>query len=113
MAKMRVYELAKEFEITSEALIHLLREMDVPVRSHMSSLDDGQVARVRTRMERDKRRPEKEAKKDAGTRRRRRRRVVEKPAEPAAGPFVRITARDEVHACRKKKRSSLSPHPRG
>jgi translation initiation factor IF-2 len=80
---MRVYELAKEFEITSEALIHLLREMDIPVRSHMSSLDDGQVARVRTRLERDKRRPDKEAKGDAGGRRRRRRRVVEKTEEAA------------------------------
>jgi translation initiation factor IF-2 len=79
---MRVYELAKEFETTSEAVIHLLREMDIPVRSHMSTVDDGQVARVRTRLERDKRRPEKDAKGEAGGRRRRRRRVVEKPAEP-------------------------------
>ncbi len=81
MAKMRVYELAREFEITSEHLIHLLREMEIPVRSHMSSLDDGQVARARTRLEREKRRPEKEAKAKT-TGRRRRRRVVEKPAEP-------------------------------
>ncbi len=83
MAKTRVYELAREFEITSEALIHLLREMEIPVRSHMSSLDDGQVARVRTRMERDKRRPEKAGKSDQAARRRRRRRVVEKKPEPA------------------------------
>jgi translation initiation factor IF-2 len=39
---------------------------------------------VRTRLERDKRRPEKGAKKDADGRRRRRRRVVEKPPEPVA-----------------------------
>ncbi len=82
MAKMRVYELAREFEITSEQLIHLLREMEIPVRSHMSSLEDGQVARARTRLEREKRRPEKEAKAKGGGRRRRRRRVVEKPVEP-------------------------------
>ena len=82
MAKMRVYELAREFEVTSEALIQLMREMDLPVRSHMSALDDGQVARVRTRLEREKRRPEHSGKDDSATRRRRRRRVVEKPAEP-------------------------------
>ncbi|NIR44091.1 MAG: translation initiation factor IF-2 [Gemmatimonadetes bacterium] len=57
--------------------------MEIPVRSHMSSLDDGQVARVRTRMERDKRRPEKAGKSDQAARRRRRRRVVEKKPEPA------------------------------
>ncbi len=80
MAKMRVYELAKEFEIRSESLIHLLREMDIPVRSHMSALDEGQVARARTRLERDKRRPDKkDGKSEGATRRRRRRRVVEKP----------------------------------
>ncbi len=82
MAKMRVYELAKEFDITSENVILLLREMDIPVRSHMSTLDEGQVARARTRLERDKRKPEKAAKAEAASRRRRRRRVVERPVEP-------------------------------
>ncbi|UCC47943.1 MAG: translation initiation factor IF-2 [Gemmatimonadota bacterium] len=82
MAKMRVYELAREFEITSESLIHLLREMDIPVRSHMSSLEDIHVARARTRLERDKRRPVKAGKSELAARRRRRRRVVEMPAQP-------------------------------
>jgi translation initiation factor IF-2 len=79
---MRVYELAREFETTSEGVILMLREMDIPVRSHMSTLDEGQVARARTRLEREKRKvPAKSAKGDAETRRRRRRRVVEKPLE--------------------------------
>ena len=84
MAKMRVYELAKEFDVTSERVIHLLREMDVPVRSHMSALDEGQVARARTRLERDKRRPDEAGKGGTATKRRRRR-VVEKPAMPVEG----------------------------
>ena len=87
MAKMRVYELAKEFEVTSESLIHLLREMDIPVRSHMSALDDGQVARALTRLERGKRRPEPTGK-TAAPARRRRRRVVEKPVEPVVAAPV-------------------------
>jgi translation initiation factor IF-2 len=89
LAKMRVYELAKEFGIKSESLLHLLREMDIPVRSHMSALDEDQVARARTRLERDKRRPDKKGgKSDSTTRRRRRRRVVEKvePVEAAEEP---------------------------
>ena len=84
MSKMRVYELAKEFEVTSERVIQMLREMDIPVRSHMSTLDDGQVARARTRLERDKRRPDKPGKGEAAGKRRRRRRVVEKALEPVA-----------------------------
>ncbi len=82
MAKMRVYELAKEFEVSSETLVHLLREMEIPVRSHMSSLEEVQVARARTRLEREKRRPEGKAAKSGEQPRRRRRRVVEKPVEP-------------------------------
>ena len=96
MAKMRVYELAKEFEIKSESLIHVLREMDIPVRSHMSALDEGQVARARTRLERDKRRPDKQGgRSDTAGRRRRRRRVVEKP-EPAEVAAEELPAATEA-----------------
>ena len=52
---MRVYEVAKEFSVTSEALVHLLREMDIPVRSHMTLLADEHVARLRTVLERERR----------------------------------------------------------
>ncbi len=94
MAKMRVYELAREFETTSEGVILMLRKMDIPVRSHMSTLDEGQVARARTRLEREKRKvTAKSAKGDAATRRRRRRRVVEKPLE---GVEVATEAPDEA-----------------
>ncbi|HET7276114.1 MAG TPA: translation initiation factor IF-2 [Longimicrobiaceae bacterium] len=90
---MRVYEVAKEFDVTSEALVHLLREMDIPVRSHMTLLGDEHVSRLRTVLERERRQGHKSAEgaieaaiEDAqtGPRRRRRRRVEkeEEPAEP-------------------------------
>jgi len=52
---MRVYEVAKELNVSSEALVHLLREMDIPVRSHMTPLADEHVARLRARLERERR----------------------------------------------------------
>ncbi|HET6764815.1 MAG TPA: translation initiation factor IF-2 N-terminal domain-containing protein, partial [Longimicrobiaceae bacterium] len=52
---MRVYELAKELNVSAEALVHLLREMDIPVRSHMTPLADEHVARLRTVLERERR----------------------------------------------------------
>ncbi len=52
---MRVYEVAQEFNVSSEALVHLLREMDIPVRSHMTQLADEHVARLRTVLERERR----------------------------------------------------------
>ena len=55
MIKLRVHDLAGEFGISSEELVNMLRQLDVPVRSHMSELSDDQVARLRARWEREKR----------------------------------------------------------
>ncbi len=46
---MRVHDLAAEFGVESGQLITLLADMEIHVRSHLSALDEGQVARVRTR----------------------------------------------------------------
>jgi translation initiation factor IF-2 len=70
LIKLRVHDLAGEFGISGEELVNMLRQLDVPVRSHMSELTDDQVARLRARWEREKRaRAEKPA--AAPTRRRR------------------------------------------
>jgi translation initiation factor IF-2 len=70
LSKLRVNDMASEFGITGDEVVNLLRQMDVPVRSHMSVLTDEQVARVRAKWEREKRaRAEKPA--AASTRRRR------------------------------------------
>jgi len=43
MAKMRVYELAKELKVSSKDLIDVLEKHDIKVKSHMSTLDSHQV----------------------------------------------------------------------
>ena len=40
MAKIRVYELARDLSMENKALLEKLAEMKVDVKSHMSSLDD-------------------------------------------------------------------------
>ncbi|NBI07903.1 translation initiation factor IF-2 [Senegalia massiliensis] len=40
MAKKRVYELAKELEISSKELINKMKELNIEVSSHMSTIDD-------------------------------------------------------------------------
>ena len=47
MSKLRVHDMAGEFGISADEVMGLLRQMDVPVRSHLSPLTDDQVARVR------------------------------------------------------------------
>ena len=69
MSKLRVHDLAGEFGVPSDEVITLLRQMDVPVRSHLSPLSDDQVARIRARWEREKR--ARVAAPPAATRRRR------------------------------------------
>ncbi|MDQ8162867.1 MAG: translation initiation factor IF-2 [Gemmatimonadota bacterium] len=55
MSKLRVHDMAGEFGISADEVIGLLRQMDVPVRSHLSLLTDDQVSRIRARWEREKR----------------------------------------------------------
>lgn len=47
MAKIRVYELAKELKISSKELMELMAEMGFAVKNHMSALEDEVVEQVR------------------------------------------------------------------
>jgi translation initiation factor IF-2 len=84
LSKLRVHDLAGEFGISSDEVINLLRQMDVPVRSHLSPLSDDQVARIRARWEREKR--ARVAAPPAATRRRRGTASVTPAPEPKPEP---------------------------
>src|SRR6267154_2740771 len=73
----RIHALAAEFGISSEQLMGMLKEQDIFVRSHLSPLKPEQVALMRARWEREKRKQ-----KDAPAAPKRRRAV--KAAEPVA-----------------------------
>ena len=79
MGKTRIHDLAVEFGIESGELITLLAEMGIHVRSHLSGLDEGQVARFRTRWEREKRKKAEEPAGKKKPRARRRKQVEEEP----------------------------------
>ena len=49
MSKLLVNDMAGEFGISVDEVISLLRQMDVPVRSHLTPLSDDQVARCHQR----------------------------------------------------------------
>jgi translation initiation factor IF-2 len=50
MAKIRVYELARELSMTNKILIDKLSELDIDVKSHMSSLDPETVDQVKSEL---------------------------------------------------------------
>ena len=78
MANYRVYEAAEELGVDSKQLILMLHQMDVRVRSHMSTVTDVQIARLRARLERERRgTPDEGEAESTGTRRRRRRRQTQ------------------------------------
>ena len=54
MAKRRVYQVAKEFRISSEALIGVLRKLGYDVKTHMNAIDDDVIERARTEFEKEK-----------------------------------------------------------
>jgi translation initiation factor IF-2 len=89
---MQVIELAQDLKVDTELLIHLLRQMGIPVSDEGESITDGQVAKVLAKVERERRAGHKDMAEAiqaaveeaaAGPRRRRRRRRVEEPqSEP-------------------------------
>jgi translation initiation factor IF-2 len=92
----RIHDLAAEFGISSEQLMGMLKEVDIFVRSHLSPLKPEQVALMRARWEREKRK-QKEA--PAAPKRRRAAKAVEPVAVvPEARPKRRRRTAAEVAA---------------
>jgi translation initiation factor IF-2 len=89
--------LAAEFGISSEQVMTMLKEMDIFVRSHLTPLKEEQVAMMRARWEREKRRQKEPA--PATAKRRRVAKVVEAaPVVEEARPKRRRRTAAEVAA---------------
>ncbi|MBN1307233.1 MAG: translation initiation factor IF-2 [Chitinispirillaceae bacterium] len=54
MAKEKVYKLAQEFKVSSEALVQMLRAMGIPVKSHMSTVDESLRDDIRKKFEQER-----------------------------------------------------------
>jgi translation initiation factor IF-2 len=48
MAKLRVYELARDLNMTNKVLLEKLDDLDISVKSHMSSLDDDIIDKIKS-----------------------------------------------------------------
>ena len=47
MVKIRVYELAKDLNMTNRALLNKMKELKIEVKSHMSSLEDYDISTIK------------------------------------------------------------------
>jgi translation initiation factor IF-2 len=89
MAKIRVYELARELSLTNKALMEKLVGLDITVASHMSSLDDDAVRRIKAALFGKKEAALEETRVKPTVIRRRKK--AEAPAEEAAPPAAAET----------------------
>ena len=86
MAKIRVYELARDLNMTNKMLIDKIRDMDVSIKSHMSSLDQSTVDQIKAQMYGPKSEEVIETRiKPTVIRRRKKKVQLDKIAEPETG----------------------------
>ncbi|HYW52148.1 MAG TPA: translation initiation factor IF-2 N-terminal domain-containing protein, partial [Gemmatimonadaceae bacterium] len=97
MSKLRVMDMAGEFEINVDEVIAMLRSMDVPVLSPQSGLTDDQVSRIRARWEREKRARQAKAAAPAPAAARRRKGAAA-AAEPVPVPVAAADAPAEAES---------------
>jgi len=86
MSKLRIYELARDFNMTNKDFIEKLKDMDIPVKSHMSSLDEETVSKVKETLRGKKPSELVEKRIKPTVIRRRRKKVPEKPVEVEVAP---------------------------
>ncbi len=63
MEKKRIYEVAKEFKVSSEALISMLKELKYDVKSHMSVVDEKMLKSVQDQFSRQQKKAIKDIQK--------------------------------------------------
>ena len=97
MAKIRVYELARSLNMKNKALLEKLREMNISVATHMSSLDDDTVREIKEKLMGQPAADVIEETRVRPTVIRRRKKVIRRKAEPEAAP-AEETAEEAVPA---------------
>ena len=90
-----MFEVAEELRLETSHLIQMLREMDVPVRSHMSNVDPTNVARLHARLERERRGETVAGTATRTRRRRRRRRATPAPLPSTDAPATEVGDRTD------------------
>jgi translation initiation factor IF-2 len=104
LAKKRVYQVAKDFQISSEALLAIIKELGLKVKSHMSVVDERMLSAIE-----EKFRKEREAVKEEYALKKRKLEEREKkvkaglPPEKVKAKEVKMTRRDRLRKLEKKR----------
>ena len=96
MAKIRVYELARDLNLENKILLDKLNDLDISVKSHMSALDDDTVALIRQQLFGKKAEAIEETRIKPTVIRRRKKVTAEAAPEPTAEPEASDAAEKPV-----------------
>lgn len=97
LGKKRVYQVARELNLSSEALLRILQEMKIAVKSHMSSIEEDVIAAIKVKLSEEKEAVKREAerKKQIAEEAEVKTRIEEKVVEPPRKPILRRRVTDE------------------
>ena len=110
MGKIRIYELARNLNMTNKQLLEKMEELDIPVKSHMSSIEESEVDGIKAKI-RGKKQPELEEKRIRPTVIRRRK--VRAPVEPAPEEPVAVETEEAVESSAEEKPEAPVPQEIG
>jgi translation initiation factor IF-2 len=105
MAKIRVYELAKDLNMTNKALLNKMKELKIEVKSHMSSLKDSDISKIKKKcLEKTKKKQKDVQSKQPVIRRRKQ--TAEEIADPEIEETIEVqkeTKPEQEEVVKKKK----------
>ena len=104
MANIRVYELARELNMENKALLEKIKDLAITVKSHMSTLDDSDVVRIKEDLFGPKKPAEivEDKRIKPNVIRRRRKRVTAAPVEPEVAETGDVMAEKEADPLKKE-----------
>ncbi|MBU8849747.1 MAG: translation initiation factor IF-2 [Desulfobacterales bacterium] len=106
MAKVRVYELAKDLNMTNRAFLNKMKELKIDVKSHMSSLEDSAVNAIKkSLLGKDKKKTDVKVKPSVIRRRRQKVEEIDAP-EVEAETAEKVEGKPEKPVVVKKKASA-------
>ncbi len=111
MAKVRVHELARDLNMTNKLLLAKLNDMDIDVKSHMSSLDDDVIAKIKESLFGTKKETIEETRIKPTVIRRRRKKAKVAPPEAAEVQPEEAAAPEEVETPPEKLEKAVDEEP--
>ncbi len=86
--KVRIYQIAKEYSVSSEAMLNIVRGLGIEAKSHMSSVEPETVERIRREFHKEKQAVKEDFARKREVERASRRRKAQQTAPPAAEAAV-------------------------